>query len=106
MPSDFFQFTAPIQRGNSGGPVLDAYGNVVGVAKGNLQDIKQRDFFREINIAQNINFAVSLKAIKNFLKEAGVEPSVSSEISKKEWTEVAKIAEKFAVPILCFTYKE
>ena len=68
-PSDFFQFTAPIQPGNSGGPVLDAAGNVIGVAVGNLPHIKNW-----YNIAQNINFAVSLKAIKNFLKEAGVEP--------------------------------
>ena len=36
IPSDFFQFTAPIQRGNSGSPVLDAAGNVVGVAKERL----------------------------------------------------------------------
>ena len=146
-PSDFFQFTAPIQRGNSGGPVLDAAGNVVGVAVSilSVSDIKGWH-----NIAQNINFAVSLKAIKNFLKEAGVEPYASSwdltssqfswdlwekfpaptygeamdkfiqaitkplsegEVKfyrdvKKEWTEVAEIAKKFTVPVLCFTYKE
>ena len=146
-PSDFFQFTAPIQRGNSGGPVLDAAGNVVGVAVSNLSvsDIKGWH-----NIAQNINFAVSLKAIKNFLKKAKVEPYASSwdlivsqsdwdlwekfpaptyleamdkfiqaikkpssegkvksyREGKKEWIEVADIAEDFTVPILCFKEKE
>ena len=79
-PSDFFQFTAPIQPGNSGGPVLDAAGNVVGVVA-NLERVP--DNWR-MNIAQNINFAVSLKAIKNFLKEAGVVPYASSTASSQE----------------------
>lgn len=80
-PSDFFQFTAPVQRGNSGGPVLDAAGNVVGVATRLL--ISTEGLY---NIAQNINFAVSLKAIKNFLKNAGIAPYSSSEASSpKGW---------------------
>lgn len=80
-PSDFFQFTAPIQRGNSGGPVLDAAGNVVGIVKELLPYSK--DLY---NIAQNINFAVSLKAIKNFLKNAGIAPYSSFEASSsKDW---------------------
>ncbi len=90
IPSDFFQFTAPIQYGNSGGPVLDTAGNVVGVVVENYRDFdaykkneKDQDIF---NIAQNINFAVSLKAIKNFLKDAGIEPYSSSKVSTpKEW---------------------
>lgn len=78
-PSNFFQFTAPIQRGNSGGPVLDAAGNVVGVTKALL---KSTDSI--YNIAQNINFAVSLKAIKNLgiiYKRAGRIAGNNSRIS-------------------------
>ena len=83
IPSDFFQFTAPIQRGNSGGPVLDAAGNVVGVAKELLKSPDEEGYY---NIAQNINFGISLKAIKNFLKDAGIEPYSSSEaLSSREW---------------------
>ena len=100
-PSDAFQFTAPIQRGNSGGPVLDAAGNVVGIATEFLLNL-----YDDRNIAQNINFAVSLKAIRKFLKDAGVEPdSVSSSDTRKEWTEIARAAQKFTVPVLCFTDK-
>ena len=97
-PSDYFQFTAPIQLGNSGGPVLDAAGNVVGVVKALLTNP-----YKDMNIAQNINFAVSLKAIRKFLKDAAVEPdSVSSSDIRKEWTEIARAAQKFTVPVLCF----
>ncbi len=82
-PSDFFQFTAPIQSGNSGGPVLDAAGNLVGVATRLLISPDSKGFY---NIAQNINFAVSLKAIKNFLKNAGIAPYSSSKASSsKDW---------------------
>ena len=31
-----FTMTAPINEGNSGGPVIDAYGNLVGIAQGGL----------------------------------------------------------------------
>ena len=100
-PSDSFQLTAPIQLGNSGGPVLDAAGNVVGVATALLTNS-----YKDMNIAQNINFAVSLKAIRKFLEDAGVEPdSVSSSATRKEWTEIARAAQEFTVPVLCFTDK-
>ena len=93
-PSDSFQFTAPIQGGNSGGPVLDAAGNVIGVTRAYLSD------------SQNINFAVSLKAIRKFLRDAEVEPGyVSSSDTRKEWTEIAGAAQGFTVPVLCFTDK-
>lgn len=89
-PSNFFQFTAPIQRGNSGGPVLDAAGNVVGVVVENYRDFRDFDLSKEnrdvFNMAQNINFAISLKAIKNFLKDAGIDPYSSSKaLSEKDW---------------------
>ena len=108
-PSDSFQFTAPIQPGNSGGPVLDVAGNVVGVVA-NVEIYAQVESIGTdiivINRDQNINFAVSLKAIRKFLKDAGVEPdSVSSSDTRKEWTDIARDAQKFTVPVWCFTDK-
>ena len=105
-PSDYFQFTAPIQPGNSGGPVLDAAGNVVGIARAFLHIVEVDKDKDTLNVAQNINFAVSLKAIRKFLKDAAVEPdSVSSSDTRKEWTEIARAAQRFTVPVLCFTDK-
>ena len=81
--------------------MLDAAGNVVGIATEFLLNL-----YDDRNIAQNINFAVSLKAIRKFLKDAGVEPdSVSSSDTRKEWTEIARAAQKFTVPVFCFTDK-
>ena len=91
--------------------MLDAAGNVVGIAtelltnEGNFT-IGNVSSYKDMNIAQNINFAVSLKAIRKFLKDEAVEPdSVSSSDTRKEWTEIARAAQEFTVPVLCFTDK-
>ena len=76
-PSDKFQFTAPIQHGNSGGPVLDSGGNVAGVVVSYYSHLRAKEQIekeQKFNVAQNINFAVSLKAINGFLRKTGVEP--------------------------------
>ncbi|MBK1662060.1 trypsin-like peptidase domain-containing protein [Paracraurococcus ruber] len=70
-----FQVSAPVQPGNSGGPMLDMQGNVVGVvvSKLNAQRIAQATG----DIPQNINFAVKGEAALSFLQRAGLEPRVA-----------------------------
>ena len=64
--ASFVQLTAPIQHGNSGGPLLDASANVVGVIKEFLSD------------AQNANFAVKASVITNFLEAHGTKYKAAS----------------------------
>ncbi len=64
-----YQITVPLQGGNSGGPLVDFYGNVVGVvvarkrdkAKIGLDARGQIAF--DIQTAQNVNYAVKSKMI-------------------------------------------
>jgi serine protease Do len=56
-----FQLTAPIQRGNSGGPVLDYSGNVVGVVTSTIRASAER------GTPQNVNFAVRASPLSSFL---------------------------------------
>ena len=60
---DYLQFTAPIQPGNSGGPLLNEGGFVVGINTSNLvgEDL------------QNINFAIKGTSALNFLGQYGIE---------------------------------
>lgn len=59
---NLFRLTAPIQGGNSGGPVLDATGQLVGVVVA-----------RSIGEAfQNLNYAISLRSVSAFLSETDV----------------------------------
>jgi hypothetical protein len=61
---------APIQPGNSGGPVLDQSGNVVGVVVGKLDAIKAAAATNDI--AQNVNFAIKTTVLTTFLESNGV----------------------------------
>ncbi|MXP09058.1 S1C family serine protease [Pseudoblastomonas halimionae] len=61
--------TAAIGGGNSGGPLLDACGRVIGVNSfGTLSDGSDSEFF----------FAVSVREVLKFLREADIKPRLSS----------------------------
>ncbi|MBB5689599.1 hypothetical protein FHS88_001724 [Roseomonas alkaliterrae] len=66
------QISAPVQQGNSGGPLLDLRGQVVGVivSKLNAQRIAQATG----DIPQNVNFAVKHTEAVDFMREHGVQP--------------------------------
>ena len=66
-----FQIDAAIQLGNSGGPVIDVLGNVVGVV---FAKIDYDYVMEEFGIpAENMNFAVKVSALKNFLNKNQIE---------------------------------
>jgi S1-C subfamily serine protease len=50
------QVTAPINKGNSGGPILDVYGRWVAIASGFLSD--SWSLAKTKSVPQGINFAV------------------------------------------------
>lgn len=104
--SNLFQHTAPIQPGNSGGPVLDETGNVIGVVVSNLREFEalpiSNDSYDIINVAQNINFAINLNTIKEFLKKEKVPYKTTTSDSPLTSKEIAKRAKMFTVPVLSF----
>ena len=62
-----FQFSAQIHPGNSGGPVLSAAGDVVGIVHGYLS------FSRSNQPSQNVNYAVNSSRIIDFLKKEKID---------------------------------
>jgi S1-C subfamily serine protease len=94
-----FQISAPVQPGNSGGPLLDMQGNVVGVvvSKLNAQRIAQSTG----DIPQNVNFAVKGAEALEFLRRNGVEPRVATTAGQRSAPEVGELAHPSTVFLRC-----
>src|SRR5712671_2972190 len=60
------QISAPVQPGNSGGPVLDRSGNVVGVVESKLDAVKAAVLTGDI--PQNVNFAIQSGIVTSLLE--------------------------------------
>ena len=69
--SRYFQMTAPVQPGHSGGPVFDQAGNVVGVVTSKLDAMQMARTTGDI--PQNVNFAIHASVTKAFLDTRGVQ---------------------------------
>jgi hypothetical protein len=93
------QITAPVQPGNSGGPLLDMAGNIVGVVVSKLN--AQRVFQQTGDLPQNINFAVQGAVARLFLEAAGVRVQEASSESERKAADVGDLSRAFTVQILC-----
>jgi serine protease Do len=63
--SRYLQISAPVQPGNSGGPLLDRAGNVVGIVVAKLNAIGIASVTGDI--PQNVNFAIKASVAAAFL---------------------------------------
>jgi hypothetical protein len=97
--SRYLQFTAPIQPGNSGGPLVNAEGLVVGVVTSRLPDILILE--ASGSLPQNVNFAIRGDLAKGFLRANGVEPIIAEARNTLSASEIAKKARAYTVQIIC-----
>ena len=93
-----FQFTAPVQPGNSGGPVLDQDGQVIGVVQSKLSTAAAA-FLGDI--PQNVNFAIRGSVVRSFLDGRGVEYENRSSIQPLSPTAIGETAGKSVVLVQC-----
>jgi tol-pal system protein YbgF len=93
------QITAPVQPGNSGGPVIDRAGLVIGVVQSKLDAL--RVVKATGDIPQNVNFAVSLDVLADFLAKNNVPIKAAARGVAIETTQVAEMAQSFTHQINC-----
>jgi S1-C subfamily serine protease len=95
----FVQISAPVQPGNSGGPLFDSSGHVIGVVVAKLDALQVARVTGDV--PQNVNFAVHWAEVQAFLGEEGVqyrkEPSTHIERTR----DIAAAATQIAVAIDC-----
>jgi uncharacterized protein len=96
------QITAPVQHGNSGGPVLDLSGNVVGVVQSKFDPSAQADSDNTIDVPQNVNFAVSANTLRSFLDAQNVEYDTAPSKQALSAAEIAQRAHDFTVSLECW----
>jgi len=101
--SRFFQMSTPIQPGNSGGPLLDMSGAVVGVVVAQLSAVNM--MIAGSSVPQNVNFAIHAPVATNFLSIKGVKPELLDTSSAAPQalspSDMADMAKKFTVQVIC-----
>ena len=90
-----YQISVPIQPGNSGGPLFDNYGNIVGITSSGLN--------REAFNSENVNYAIKTSYLYNLI-ESSMSASIlpqGTAMQGQTLTEKIKLAKKFVYIILC-----
>lgn len=62
----YYQISAPLQSGNSGGPLFDEYGNLVGIVAAKLDSLKM--LAATGDLTQNVNYAIKTDYLVPLLK--------------------------------------
>ena len=94
------QISAPVQPGNSGGPLMDMTGAVVGVVVAKLNAVKVMEAVGDI--PQNINFAIKANIAESFLESYGIEQEPAVKAKELSVPDVTESARAISVRVLCY----
>ena len=98
----YFQISLPVQPGNSGGALVDARGNVVGIVSAKLDTKIALDSTGAL--PENVNYAVKSSLLLSFLESV---PEVSAKLkdpltAERKFEDVVKSAQDAAVLVLVY----
>jgi len=98
----YFQISVPVQPGNSGGALVDARGNVVGIVSAKLSARAALDVTGAL--PENVNYAVKSSLLLSFLESV---PDVANKLKEpittdRKFEDVVKSAQDAAVLVLVY----
>lgn len=96
----FLQISAAVQPGNSGGPLLDDNGHVIGVIVSKLDAMSVAE--QTGDIPQNINFAIKGLVARSFLDANDIEYLTAASDQPMATADIADQARKFTVLLECY----
>jgi S1-C subfamily serine protease len=98
----YFQISLPVQPGNSGGALVEAHGNGVGIVAAKLS--AQAALDATGSLPENVNYAVKSSLLLSFLESV---PNVSAKLKEpntkdESFEDVVKSAQEAAVLVLVY----
>lgn len=106
-----FSHTAPSQPGNSGGPIVNEYGSLVGVLVGGIKSAKALSVDLQTGevegtLPQNINFGIKNTVLKSLLSDNNIGISERNPYFTKSQKNIAEISKKASILIKCYGYND
>lgn len=100
---NWLQFTDAAQKGNSGGPLLDRSGNVIGVVTGKTEMYTIDKKTGEKKILKRADVAVTIPILKRFLSKYYVHAKVGNTLVEHGDGFLQKRADQYIVNVRCIT---
>lgn len=95
-----WQISVPIQPGNSGGPLCDENGNLIGIVVSTLDPLKMAKLAGEI--PQNVNYAVKSSYILPLLEDLKNLPRPRTSIDGKKFEDIVETVRPSTVLIIVY----